>query len=272
MARRLSRPLGGRSEIKTMSPRANRSSTRGPHQALLAYGQTLSGQSSVRFIHFTNDPAADELLNDLGRYPHAFLLGVIADRQVKAERAWIIPWKAKERFGTAEYSEWRRKRLATWVRFFKGPPSLHRFATDMATNFTLALERVEKKYDGNAAEIWNDRPSSAELVLRFLEFPGIGPKLATMATNLLATRMGVKLRDYYSVDVSADVHVRRVFRRTGLVEADASVDQVIYRARSIHPEFPGALDEPAFHIGRNWCKAHNPLCGACPLGDGCPRR
>ncbi|MHC4164266.1 MAG: hypothetical protein ACYSUM_19250 [Planctomycetota bacterium] len=40
---------------------------------------------------FTGEPAADELLNDLEGHPHAFVLACIADRQVKAEKAWMVP-------------------------------------------------------------------------------------------------------------------------------------------------------------------------------------
>ncbi|RMF00953.1 MAG: iron-sulfur cluster loop, partial [Alphaproteobacteria bacterium] len=97
-------------------------------------------------------------------------------------------------------------------------------------------------------------PSSAMVVYRFLEFSGVGPKIATMAANILARSFKIPMADYYSIDISADVHVKRVFERLGLVDADPSVDQVIYRARSLNPEFPGLLDYPCWDIGRKWCK------------------
>jgi hypothetical protein len=64
----------------------------------------------------------------------------------------------------------------------------------------------------------------------------------------------IPLSDYYSVDISADVHVHGVFSRLGLICADASIDELTYVARSLNPEFPGLLDLPAWDIGRKWCR------------------
>ncbi|MDH3639691.1 MAG: iron-sulfur cluster loop, partial [Gammaproteobacteria bacterium] len=102
------------------------------------------------------------------------------------------------------------------------------------------------------SRIWKSKPSSATVVYRFLEFEGIGPKISTMNANILARHFKIEFSDYYSVDVSSDVHVRRVFERLGLIPAGASNAQVIFRARSLHPSFPGLMDFPAWDIGRQW--------------------
>jgi len=78
-----------------------------------------------------------------------------------------------------------------------------------------------------------------------------------------------RLADYFSIDISADVHVRRVFARLGLCASDATVEQVIYKARALNPEFPGIMDLPSWEMGRRWCKSRGPECAGCYMKDLC---
>jgi endonuclease III len=91
-----------------------------------------------------------------------------------------------------------------------------------------------------------------------------------MAANILAREFKIPFADYFSIDISADIHVRRVFARLGLCAADASAEQVIYRAKALYPEFPGMMDLPCWEIGRNWCKSRGPECASCYMSDLCP--
>jgi adenine-specific DNA glycosylase len=129
---------------------------------------------------------------------------------------------------------------------------------------------VLERYHGNAAELWPDAPTAMELRRRLEEFPGIGQKKAAMAVEILARDLGVELKDLSGGDIAYDVHVRRVFLRTGLAERD-DVNHMVAVARALHPERPGALDLPAWDIGRRWCRPSNPDCPACPLNSACPR-
>lgn len=69
---------------------------------------------------------------------------------------------------------------------------------------------------------------------------------------------------------SSNVHVRRVFLRTGIAEHDDQ-QHMIQRARLRNPERPGALDYPAWWIGHEWCRPSEPLCPACPIEATCPK-
>jgi endonuclease III len=42
-------------------------------------------------VKFVDDQKYDNVLNDLATYPHAFVLACLMDRQIKAEKAWILP-------------------------------------------------------------------------------------------------------------------------------------------------------------------------------------
>jgi endonuclease III len=64
------------------------------------------------------------------------------------------------------------------------------------------------------------------VVYRFLEFRGVGPKIASMPANILARHFKIPIADYYPIDISADVRVRRVFGRLGLCAPSATVDQL----------------------------------------------
>lgn len=56
-------------------------------------------------VHFSGDKECDLFLNNLNAYPHAYVLACLMDRQIKAERAWKIPFIVCEKFGTKNLNE-----------------------------------------------------------------------------------------------------------------------------------------------------------------------
>lgn len=236
--------------------------------ALVKRGQQLF-DAEPGPVEFSKHPDADALLNDLTNHPHAFVLACVMDRQIKAERAWAIPHLVAQELGGFSLEHLSGLSVEEIRRLF-AKLSLHRFPDTMSQAFHAAIERIATTYGGNAARIWSGRPSSAEVVFRFLEFSGVGPKIATMATNILARDFKVPLADHYSIDISADVHVQRVFWRLGLVKEDAGPAEVIYRARSLCPSFPGLMDLPVWEIGREWCRPNARRCGNCYMSAMCP--
>jgi len=236
---------------------------------LLERGKALF-RAPKQVIQFTKVPEADALLNDLNAHPHAFVLACVMDRQMKAEKAWLIPHRISEQLGGFSMKSLIRLSRADVNRLMSQPEPLHRFLDIMSGCFHSAVQHIHEQYADDASRIWTGKPSSAEVVYRFLEFDGVGPKIASMAANILAREFKIPFGDYFSIDISADVHVRRVFARLGLCLADPTVEQVIYKARALHPEFPGMMDLPCWEIGRNWCKSRGPECGGCYMRDLCP--
>jgi len=210
------------------------------------------------------------LLNDLKRAPHLFVIGSVADYQVKAEKAWSIPVALARRAGGKSFRRVKALSRRSIRAVIKGPPAMHRFPAAVADRIWRTLDRIESQYGGDASRIWAGRPSSALVVYRFLEFHGIGQKVANMATNILARSFGVPFADHYSIDISVDVHVRRVMTRLGLVPPKATIEQITFAARALNPVYPGLMDLPCFHIGRTWCRPRRPLCGECPMNGCCP--
>ena len=125
-------------------------------------------------------------------------------------------------------------------------------------------------YGGDASKIWSDTPTAATLRARFDAFPGIAQKKAAMAVEILERDLHVKVAELSGSDVAYDVHLRRVFLRTGLAAFD-DVNHMVAVARSLHPERPGELDNPVWDIGQRWCHRHDPECASCPLLAVCPR-
>lgn len=236
---------------------------------LVERGQNLFAKPRG-MVEFTKVAAADLLLNDLERHAHAFVLACVMDRQIKAERAWLIPYRISEKLGGFSMAALAKLSEKEVFSLMGKPEPLHRFVDLMSRLFRAAVQRIAEEYEGDASRIWADRPSSAQVVYRFLEFDGVGPKIATMAANILARNFKVPFSDFYSIDISADVHVRRVFGRLGLCPSDATVEQLVYKARALYPEFPGIMDLPSWEVGRSWCKSSDPLCSACYMQDLCP--
>lgn len=221
-------------------------------------------------IAFSGIEASDRLTNDIRRYPHFFVLGALMDRQIKAEQAWVIPYRLSERIGGPEFERFATLSAGRIRQTMTRPRKLHRFVPTMSGILHGGIQRIHTQYGGRASRIWRGKPSSAEVVYRFLQFEGVGIKLASMSANILARAFKVEFSEYSSIDISPDVHVRRVMSRLGLVGPKADATEVVYRARSLHPEFPAVLDMAAFSIGRSWCRSRKPLCEDCYMARLCP--
>lgn len=221
-------------------------------------------------VKFTRDSKADGLLNNIEQLPHAFVLACVMDRQIKAEKAWLIPYLISQEIGDFEFERLIKLDLDFLKGVFKRK-SLHRFNDIMAENFYYAIKLIHNKYNDDASNIWKGNPKSATVVRRFLEFKGVGVKISTMAANILAREFKIPMQDRLCIDVSPDVQVKRVFIRLGFIPKEASNDELIYCARELHPEYPGIFDLSAWEIGREWCRPHNPECRSCYLNEYCPK-
>jgi uncharacterized HhH-GPD family protein len=232
--------------------------------ALLAHAKSAIDQSPAEPV-FTPNPDANRLVVD---NPFAFLLAVILDQGIKAERAWAGPYLLKLRLGHLDPARIAADPGAV-ENAVKTPPTLQRYVNKIPAWIVAAAARVLRDYDGDAARIWTDQ-SAHEVQRRLDAFEGIGQKKAAMAVEILARDLRVPIRDLEGSDIAYDVHVRRVFLRTGLAERD-DLDHLVAVARALSPERPGEIDFPAWNIGRTWCRPGVPLCPECPLLAVCPR-
>ena len=234
--------------------------------ALLVYGSDHEGSSDGAALDFTASPEANDLLR---HDPLAFLLGVLFDQNIPAERAWIAPYLLRQRLGHLDPARIAND-LAGVHAAIGQAPTLHRYVEKMPRWVTSAAQRVITVYHGDAGAIWSGTPPADELQRRFRAFTGIAQKKSAMAVEILERDLGVPVAHLDRSDVAYDVHLRRVFLRTRLADRDDR-DHMIGVARALHPERPGALDFPAWRVGRNWCHPGLPDCAACPLTNVCPK-
>ena len=231
--------------------------------ALLAHGEVLAAQPPA---NAAPDPEADAFLRS---DPFAFLVAVVLCQGITAERAWSSPWLLRQRLGHLDPERVAADPEAVRAAIAR-PPCIHRYVVNTPRWVVSAAQQVLDVYGGDAAAIWDDEPTAAELRRRLQAFDGIGQKKAAMAAEILERDYGVPLREVTGSDVAYDVHLRRVFLRAGLADAD-DLTHIVEQARVAHPERPGALDLPAWDVGRRWCRPRDPDCDACPLAEACPR-
>ena len=148
----------------------------------------------------------------------------------------------------------------------------------MARWLKAAARKLIDECQGNAGSIWRDCLTAGEVIEWLCEFSGIGQKKAHMMARLLhEDRAGKKFARWRDINVAVDVHVRRVFKRTGLAPS-AETAEILAAAMRLHPRYLGALDEPAWRLGLEWCGLRADCDGkrhadrrACPIRKVCPQ-
>ena len=202
--------------------------------------------------------------------PFAFLVAVAFDRGMPWQKAWQIPVEI-HRKGLLEPELLAKMTEPELVKLLDGLPVRPRYGTTRgARTLGDAARLVSHRFDGDASVIWKGA-SPAEVEKTLQEIYGLGPGIASMTTRILYDDFGCFRGQESQIDIKPDVHVLRVFQRTGLIDS-TSEEGAIQAARRLSPDFPGALDWPAWRIGQLWCHATQPDCAPCWLAAVCPRR
>ena len=202
------------------------------------------------YAKFTKVKEADDLFNDIENHGHLFVLGCVMDRQIKAERAWLIPYLIMKNLGGFEFERLQNLSLEKLKETFS-KNRFHRFNDIMAKIFYSAIRKIKENYNGDASKIWEGEVSAAEVIRKFLEFDGVGQKIASMAANILVREFKIPLKHLSAIDISTDTHVIRMMKKLGFAPENASKEYIIFRAREFYPEYPGILDIGLFEMGRD---------------------
>jgi endonuclease III len=104
-------------------------------------------------VRFTGNDEADQLLNDLAGHPHAFVFAALVDRQIRAERAWMVPLLIKQHLGSFEIHDLEPLPEQQWLSLLRQPPAAHRMPETTARVLHRAAQRIVADYEGDASRI-----------------------------------------------------------------------------------------------------------------------
>ena len=225
--------------------------------ALLKHGEYLDKKSKE------GDIVRSVLVN-----PVFFVLCCVADKNADADIVWNIPNHVPNK----SFPEIEKFSREQWEKILKDAG--YNRPTKVSMEYVLAIKQIRNKYDGHAEKIWTESKSFSEIIVKFLEFKGIGKKIATMAANMLSRYAGVgyNFSDKHFMDISPDTHVKQIFNMLGFVDDEHADDTniVVYMARALNPDAPYLLDYPCYDIGKHYCKKRGQKkCADCPVKNWC---
>jgi uncharacterized HhH-GPD family protein len=152
---------------------------------------TVAGKGWTRMT--MSLPIAAEANDLLNRDPLSLLLGMVLDQQDKLEKAFSAPYVLAQRLGheptAQEIADFDPDAL---IAIFATPPALHRFPKAMAGRVQAVCRLLVDEYDGDAARLWRDVATGAELVKRIAALPGFGKQKSQIFTALLGKQYGVR--------------------------------------------------------------------------------
>ncbi len=158
-----------------------------------------------------------------------------------------------------------KEKFTSWEDVAKAPVSSIKSAIRVCGLADVKSKDIKKMLNELIAEHGSlnlnflRKKSDDEVYDELLKYKGIGVKTISC---VLAFSMG---RNVFPVDT----HVHRILNRMGILETKTP-EQTFETAKSLIPDDV----KVTFHInlikfGRNICKAQNPLCGSCPVYNGC---
>lgn len=236
-------------------------------QKILAYEQEVKDNYNILKGGLLAPKECEFVISNM----NAFLFGLIADSSVKAEIAWSLPYRLKERLQHFDLNKIADMDIEELIGVIKEKPALHRYPSNIAKYIKSAAELLISKYQADASNIWAGDASAADIVLRLEEFKGISHKKAALGSLLLVRDFGIDIKDKENINIAYDIHIRRICLRTGFCTKD-TIEDVTMAGKRICPEFPGRLTSSFWAIGRDICRPSNPLCNECPLDGVCEHK
>lgn len=142
-------------------------------------------------LYFTGDDEANALI---ATDPMALLVGFALDQQVTVQKAFMGPLVIQERLGSLDAAALAEADLDA---LFRVRPAVHRFPGAMAQRVHDLAVHIRDEYDGDAARVWTDATTSAELRANLEGLPGFG--------EMKVKSMGSVLFHHYGLEIARDL-------------------------------------------------------------------
>ena len=141
-------------------------------------------------VRLAQQPEADELL---GRSPLAALVGMLLDQQVPMEWAFSGPYTIATRMGADDLDAHAiaAQDPDEFAALLSAKPAVHRYPGSMAKRVQQLCQYLVEHYDGDAANLWRDADTGAELLRRLNALPGYGKQKSQIFVALLGKQLGV---------------------------------------------------------------------------------
>ena len=221
-------------------------------------------------LGYSDDSIANEFIfdNDL-----AFVYGLLFDQGMRSVDAWKSPFLLKMRLGNLDIFHISKMTIEDLTRILSQKKALHRYPKVMARNLINASKAIVSDFSGNVSHLWESHRTVEDVHKNFLALCGIGPKKANLALLMLVRDRGVALEGCEQIGIAFDVHVSRVFLRSGFYTILDKEEKNALQSdmRALHT-LPTLLGTAVWYIGRHYCHKSSPACDRCPLAEKCQKR
>ena len=175
----------------------------------------------AKTLYLTGDDAADTLLSEDG---NALLIGMVLDQQVPMEKAFGGPLEIARRMGgRLDVAAIAATEEDEFVALCSQRPAFHRFPGAMAKRVRAVCSVLVEQYDGEAANVWAEASTGADLVRRIGTLPGFGDQKAKIFAALLGKQFKVRPKGWAQ---AAGAYGEKGFRSVADVVDDASLKKV----------------------------------------------
>jgi endonuclease III len=240
----------------------------GPDHVIEAIFEHWNAQpkSDLSDVPFASDDKANELVK---RDVFAFLLASCIDRTGDSTLLWNIPQQLKDSWGHLDSAAIKRMdpaELAANPVIARAPGQVSR--VQLARTIIDLAEMVQEEYDGQPERMLEG--SISDIMDNLQQVFGVGPNIARMVIILRILYFGLKPARTGRLLPKIDVHVQRVFTRTGIV--DACTERAVRILLKDYPiEDIAAIDQVCWGVGREYCEPKDPKCDKCPVASACKK-